>query len=66
MPCLVARLRNYVITSYVLSQSSFNIAPSKPYIVPHISSEWNLEDKISENKLEDEVSRNNRMESIDY
>lgn len=32
----------------------------------HISSEWNLKDEVSGNKIEDKMSKNVGMESIDY
>lgn len=52
--------------SYASSQSSLNTAPSKPYMACHISPEWNLEDEVSGNKVEDEVSGDVGMESMDY
>ena len=51
---------------YVMSQSSLNIAPSKPYIVYHICFKWNFEDKVNENEIEDEVSGEVKMELINY
>ena len=52
--------------SYASSQSSFNTAPSKPYMARHISSKWNLDDEVSGNDVEDEVSGDVGMESMDY
>lgn len=52
--------------SYASSQSSLNTAPSKPYMTRHISPEWNLEDEVSRNEVEDEVSGDIGMEWMDY
>lgn len=52
--------------SYALSPSSLNTTAFKPYIARHISPEWNLKNKISRNKVEDEMSRDVGIESIDY
>lgn len=52
--------------SYASSQSSFNTALSKPYMACHISPEWNLEDEVNGNEVEDEVFGDVGMESMDY
>lgn len=52
--------------SYALSQSSLNTAPSKPYMARHICPEWNLEDEVSGNEVEDELSGDVGIESMDY
>lgn len=55
-----------VFNSYTLSQLSFNMALFKLYIIYYISLKWNFEDKISENKLKNKMSRNVKIKLIDY
>lgn len=55
-----------VFNSYALSLSSLNTAPSKPYMTYHISLELNFKDELNENKGENEVSGDIKIESIDY
>lgn len=51
---------------YALSQSSLNTALSKLYMVYYISPDWNLEDEVSGNKVENEIFGDVGMKLMNY
>lgn len=51
---------------YSLFQSSFDRVLSKSYIIHYISQKYYLKDEINRNKVKNKISRNFKIESIDY
>lgn len=51
---------------YSSFQSSFDRVLSKPYIIHYISQKYYFKDEINRNKVKNKISRNFKIESIDY